>query len=162
LILLALAALAQQTHVSIMLAGFSFGLVIASIGEPKRLARQLFGLTQGFLGPVFFVWLGASVNLRDLGSHPSYIVLGFALGGGALLAHIALCVTGQPVAVSALAATQVGVPVAAATLGTQLGVLHPGESAALLLGALLTIAAASVASKLIRSAPQAASKPPAA
>ena len=166
LVLLGLAALAQQTHVSIMLAGFSFGLVVASIGEPKRLTRQLFGLTEGFLGPVFFVWLGATVNLRDLGSHPSYIALGLALGIGALLSHVALAVTGQPVAVAALAATQVGVPVAAATLGTQLGVLHPGESAALLLGALITIASASVSARLIKTpapakslGPQAAQDP---
>jgi Kef-type K+ transport system membrane component KefB len=165
LILLALAALAQRTHVSIMLAGFSFGLVVASIGAPKRLARQLFGLTEGFLGPVFFVWLGASVNLRDLGSHRSYILLGLALGLGALVSHIAMVVTRQPVAIAALAATQVGVPVAAATLGTQLGILHPGESAALLLGALMTIASASVAARLVHqapTAPQAASNPPAA
>ena len=36
-------------------------------------------------------------------------------------------------------------PVAAATLGTGLGVLAPGESAALLLGALVTIAAVTAA-----------------
>ena len=41
----------------------------------------------------------------------------------------------------------VGVPVAAATLGAQLQLLRPGESAALLLGALLTIAAASGAAR---------------
>src|SRR5262249_15709888 len=48
LLLFALAALAASTHVSIMLAGFALGLVIASVGEPRRLARQLFGITEGF------------------------------------------------------------------------------------------------------------------
>ena len=43
-------------HVSIMLAGFSFGLAVAGVGEPRRLARQLFAVTEGFLGPLFFVW----------------------------------------------------------------------------------------------------------
>jgi hypothetical protein len=44
-----------------------------------------------------------------------------------------------------LAAAQLGVPVAAATLGTSLHVLAPGESAALILGALVTIAVATIA-----------------
>jgi Kef-type K+ transport system membrane component KefB len=62
LILFALAALAVRTHVSIMLAGFSFGLVVAGVGEPRRLAKQLFAVTEGFLGPLFFVWLGSSLD----------------------------------------------------------------------------------------------------
>ena len=41
-----------------------------------------------------------------------------------------------------LAAAQLGVPVAAATIGSQLGLLEPGESSALVLGALVTLAAA--------------------
>src|SRR5262249_23549787 len=57
-ILFGLAAMATGTHVSIMLAGFSFGLAVAAVGEPRRLARQLFAVTEGFFGPLFFVWLG--------------------------------------------------------------------------------------------------------
>ena len=53
-----------------MLAGFAFGLVVAAIGEPRRLAKQLFALTEGFLGPLFFVWLGASLDVRDLADQP--------------------------------------------------------------------------------------------
>ncbi len=75
-ILFALAAVAIRTHVSILLAGFGFGLAVAGIGEPRRLARQLFAVADGFLGPLFFVWLGASINLRDLAHHPSYIAVG--------------------------------------------------------------------------------------
>jgi Kef-type K+ transport system membrane component KefB len=141
-ILFALAAVAVGTHVSIMLAGFAFGLATASVGEPRRLARQLFAIAEGFLAPLFFVWLGASINLRELGQHPSYIVLGIALGLGAFAAHTLTKLVGQPVALAALASAQVGVPVAAATIGSQLHILHPGEAAALLLGALTTIAAA--------------------
>jgi hypothetical protein len=44
-----------------------------------------------------------------------------------------------------LSAAQLGVPVAAASIGTQLDVLLPGEAAALLVGALVTIAASAVA-----------------
>lgn len=141
----ALAALAVRSHVSIMLAGFSFGLAVAGIGAPRRLAKQLFAVTEGFLGPLFFVWLGASLDLRELGRHPSFIVLGLALGAGATLVHVAMRVTRQPVSIGALASAQLGVPIAAATVGSQLHVLHPGEAAALILSALVTLAAAVVA-----------------
>jgi Kef-type K+ transport system membrane component KefB len=140
-ILFALAGLATHTHVSIMLAGFAFGLAVAAVGEPRRLARQLFAVTDGFLAPLFFVWLGASLNLRDLARHPSFVVLGAALGVGAVAAHLAMRLFRQPLSLGLLGGAQLGVPVAAATIGTQLQVLKPGESSALILGAVITIAA---------------------
>ena len=144
-ILFALAALAIYTHISIMLAGFTFGLAVAAVGEPRRLARQLFALAEGFLGPLFFVWLGASLNLRDLLGHPQMILLGLALGGGSLLAHAATRFMGLPLSLGLLSAAQLGVPVAAATIGTQLHLLLPGEAAAIILGALVTIGVSTVA-----------------
>ena len=147
-ILFALAALAVSTHVSVMLAGFALGLVLAAIGEPRRLARQLLGITEGFFSPLFFVWLGASLQVRDLGAHPWLILLGVALGAGAVLAHTAGSLLKQPVTLAVLSAAQLGVPVAAATIGTQTHLLRPGEPAALMLGALLTIAAATIAAAL--------------
>jgi Kef-type K+ transport system membrane component KefB len=144
-ILFALAAVATKTHVSIMLAGFTFGVAVAGVGEPRRLARQLFAVTEGFFGPLFFVWLGASLDLRALGSHPSYLLLGLALGVGAVLAHAAMALTRQPLPIGALCSAQLGVPVAAATLGAQLQLLRPGQPAALIFGALVTIAVATVA-----------------
>ncbi|MGY2060735.1 cation:proton antiporter, partial [Nocardia gipuzkoensis] len=41
-VLFGLAALATRTHVSIMLAGFATGLAVAGVGEPRRVAKQLF------------------------------------------------------------------------------------------------------------------------
>jgi len=143
--LFGLAALAVQTHVSIMLAGFSLGLAVAAVGEPRRLARQLFAVTEGFFGPLFFLWLGSELDLRQLGHRPGFILLGAALGAAAVAVHALMRTSGQPVALGVLAASQLGVPVAAATLGTQVHVLEPGEAAALMLGALVTIAAAALA-----------------
>ncbi|TGD90054.1 cation:proton antiporter [Mycolicibacterium sp. CH28] len=144
--LFTLATLAAATHVSIMLAGFALGLAVKAAGEPRRLARQLFGITEGLFSPLFFVWLGASLQVRELAERPEFILLGIALGLGAVLAHLAGRLTGQPLALGALAAAQLGVPVAAATLGTQKHLLSAGEPSALMLGALLTIAVTSVAS----------------
>jgi Kef-type K+ transport system membrane component KefB len=147
-ILFALAALAVSTHVSIMLAGFALGLVIAGVGEPRRLARQLFGITEGFFGPLFFVWLGASLHVRDLGTHPRLILLGVALGLGAIVAHAAGSLLKQPLTLAVFSAAQLGVPVAAATIGTENHLLGAGEPAALILGAIITIAGTSIAGSL--------------
>ncbi|HET6910122.1 MAG TPA: cation:proton antiporter [Mycobacteriales bacterium] len=145
LALCALAALATRSHVSIMLAGFSFGLVIAAVGEPRRLARQVFGLTEGFFGPLFFVWIGASLDLRALGHHPKFLLLGVSLGAAAVAAHALMAFARQRPPLAVVSSAQLGVPIAAVTLGTQRHLLQPGEPGALLLGALLTIAAASFA-----------------
>jgi Kef-type K+ transport system membrane component KefB len=147
-VLFALAALAVNAHVSIMLAGFALGLVIAAVGEPRRLARQLFGITEGFFGPLFFIWLGASLQVRDLVSHPRFILLGVGLGLGAVLAHAAGRLLGQPLKLAVLSAAQLGVPVAAATIGTEEHLLVAGEASALMFGALLTIASTSIAGAL--------------
>lgn len=147
-LLFALAALATSMHVSVMLAGFALGLALSAVGEPRRLARQLFGLTEGFLGPLFFVWLGASLDLRALVEDPVYVGLGLALGLSAVAVHALARLLGQPLSLAALSAAQLGIPVAAATVGTQLGLFAPGEAPALLLGALVTIGIAAVAGGL--------------
>ncbi|CAN7323195.1 sodium:proton antiporter [Arthrobacter sp. Leaf337] len=159
-VLFALSGLAVAGHVSIMLAGFSFGLVVAAVGEPRRLAHQLFAVSDGFLGPVFFVWLGASLDLRTLAISPKMFLLGICLGLGTLLVHGSLRLLGQPLPLAMLAASQLGVPVAAATIGSQLHLLEPGEAAAMILGALITIAASTAAgSRAARTFTQAASAP---
>ncbi|OBF40709.1 sodium:proton antiporter [Mycobacterium sp. ACS1612] len=145
IMLFGLCALAMTTHVSIMLAGFALGLVVSAVGTPRRLARQLFGITEGFFGPLFFVWLGASLQVRELGEHPGLILLGLGLGVGALIAHGIGLLLGQPLTLAVLSAAQLGVPVAAATLGTEQHLLGPGEPSALMLGALVTVATTSLA-----------------
>jgi len=148
LLLFALAALAVTTDVSVMLAGFALGLVIAMVGEPRRLARQLFGITEGFFGPLFFVWLGASLQVRELGSHPQFILLGLGLGLGGVLAHCVGRLLGQPLTYAVMSAAQLGVAMAAVTVGTEQHLLVAGEASAVMFGALLTIAATSIAGAL--------------
>lgn len=144
----ALGALAQVSHVSVLLAGFAAGLAVASVGEPRRLARQLFAVTEGFLSPLYFVWLGASLSLSSLRDDPAYLGLGLLLGVGALLAHLIGVVLRQRALWSVIAAAQLGVPIAAATVGAETGLLSPGEQAALVLGALLTIGALAASAAL--------------
>jgi Kef-type K+ transport system membrane component KefB len=144
----AMAALAVALHVSLMLAGFVSGLVVAAVGEPRRVARQLFAVTDGFFGPVFFVWLGAGLQLGDLVRHPSMVALGVGLGVGAVLAHLAAVALRQPAPYAMIASAQLGVPVAAAAIGAQLDLLHPGEGAAIVLGSLVVLAVTVVGGSL--------------
>lgn len=155
LVLFTFAAIAQFASLSIMLAGFALGLVLASVGEPRRLARQLFGLTEGFFGPLFFVWLGASLDFRTVLAHPAMILLGVVLGTGAVLAHVLARVTGLPLRQALASAGQLGVPVAAVTLGLQSGVLAPGEDGALILGAAITIVVSAWAAGSLSRRPEA-------
>ena len=135
--------------------------MVNGIGEPKRLARQLLGISEGFFSPLFFVWLGASLGVRELADRPGFIGLGLALGIGAVLAHCAGRLTGQPLTFGAMAAAQLGVPVAAATLGTEQHLLGSGEPSALILGALISIMVTSIAggiAKRAQSAPDPAAR----
>ncbi|MEV0058444.1 cation:proton antiporter [Nocardia sp. NPDC050718] len=152
-----LCGVASTMHVSIMLGGFAAGLAVAGIGEPRRVAKQVFAISDGLLAPLFFVWLGARLDLRELGAHPELILLGIALGVGAVVVHWTARLVGQPLAYGTLAAAQIGVPVAAVTVGSQLGVLVPGEGSAIMLATLCTIGLATIAaSRLAAKAPRSA------
>lgn len=140
-LLFAIAAVAAVVEVSTMLAGFALGIAVASVGQSKRVDRQVFALTEGFFGPVFFVWLGASVDLRELGEHPEQIAVGLAIGVTALLVHLAAALARLPAVLALATAAQLGVPIGAIALGSRTGALDPGESAGLLLGALVTLVA---------------------
>jgi len=158
----AMAALAIAMHVSLMLAGFVSGLAVAAVGEPRRVAKQLFAVTEGFFGPVFFVWLGAGLQLGDLVHHPSMVALGLGLGVGATLAHLVAIPLRQPAPYAMLASAQLGVPVAAAAIGAQLDLLRPGEGAAIVLGALVVLAVTVIGGSLAartRAGPGAGASP---
>lgn len=153
IVVCALGALAAVSHVSVLLAGFAAGLAVASAGEPRRLTRQLFAVTEGFLSPLYFVWLGASLSLASIGAQPMYLVLALVLGLGAILVHLSAALLGQHPLWSVISAAQLGVPIAAATIGAETGLLAPGEQAALVVGAIVTIGALAVSAALAARRP---------
>jgi Kef-type K+ transport system membrane component KefB len=148
--LFALAGLAVNVHVSVMLAGFAFGLALSAVGTPRRLASQLFAVTEGFLGPIFFIWLGASIDLRALTHHPRLVVLAIGLAAGSTVIHALGRFVGQPLPLATLAAAQLGVPVAAVALGAGNQLLVPGEGGAILGAAVLTLGVAAVSGAAAR------------
>ena len=138
-LLLLVAALALHFHASVMIAGFTLGVVLASVGVPHRLARQLFGISEGFFSPLYFVWLGATINIRSTFHSSHTIELALLLAMGALIAHIPSILFGQPRRNVLLASAQLGIPAAAVTLGAAQGVLTPGQAGAIMLSTLATI-----------------------
>ena len=70
LVLFALAWIAQKGGTSILIAGFAAGLMVALFGGPKRLSTQVRGIAAGFFVPLYFVILGAQLDLAGLGAQP--------------------------------------------------------------------------------------------
>lgn len=141
ILLLALAGIAKQFSISVMIAGFAIGLALAANGMPHRLGRQLFAVAEGLFEPFFFVWLGAKIDIRAAFNDPHLILLAVLLGVTAILAHAANVLDHQPVALSVTASAQMGVPVAAVTIGQSTGVFTAGQGGAIMLAALITIIA---------------------
>src|SRR5215469_7968062 len=88
LLLLFLAAIAEHTGASVLIAGFAAGIVLRQFHEPRRLMHQLTGLANGFFVPAFFVLLGAELDLRGLVSSSSAIALAVAMAAGATGVHV--------------------------------------------------------------------------
>ena len=150
LVLFALCWLATRLGASILIAGFSVGLVVAAIGGPKRFSRQVTGVAQGFFVPFYFVVLGARIDVRDLVRHAAMIELALLLIAFGVALHIvAALVTRQSVAAGLAATVQLGVPAAVATLGLQEGVITSGVAAALMVAAIASIAIGDVGVALI-------------
>src|SRR5260370_30992062 len=112
-VLVTLSFIGQKVGSSLLVAGFGTGLVVAAAGGPKRLSQEVRGLGQGFLVPLFFVLLGAKVELRALGHGANAVPLVFLLIACAVAVHVIACaVIRAPLAVGLLATAQIGVPAA--------------------------------------------------
>jgi Kef-type K+ transport system membrane component KefB len=87
LVLFLLPWLAQQGGTSILIAGFAAGVMVALIGGPKRLSTQVRGIADGFFVPLYFVVLGAQLDLAGLVRSPSMLALAGALAALNVAVH---------------------------------------------------------------------------
>jgi Kef-type K+ transport system membrane component KefB len=151
-LLLGLSAIAQETGASTLVAGFLAGMILVRLHESDRLVVQFSGVANGFFVPLFFVLLGAELNLRALITSPSRILLAVGLALATVVTHlIAARVAGHEryLATGLAASAQLGMPAAAASLGLSTGLLSPAEAAALVAGGCLTLIPATVGSLLL-------------
>jgi Kef-type K+ transport system membrane component KefB len=135
-VLFGLAWLAQQSGTSVLLAGFGMGLVVAAIGGPKRLSTQVRGVAEGFFVPLFFVVLGARLDVSALLDHLDLLLVTVSLIVLTLVIHaLAAVATRQPLPAGLIATAQLGVPAAVVQIGLQEHLITPA------LGAAITVAA---------------------
>lgn len=138
--LFTLAWLAQRTGASVLIAGFGAGLMVAAIGGPKRLSTEVLGVAGGFFVPLFFVVLGAQIELRGVVQRPSMILLTCLLVIATVAVHlVAGAVTKQRPPAALLASAQLGVPSAIAALGLTDHVISSTVAAAILTAAMATV-----------------------
>jgi Kef-type K+ transport system membrane component KefB len=155
IVLFGLAWIAQRTNASLLIAGFGAGLLVAAIGGPKRLSTEVVGVAGGFFVPLFFVLLGARIDLRGLVRDPAMIGLALALVALTALVHvIGARATRLPPAAGLLASAQLGVPAAIVALGLPAHVITPSEAAAIIAASLISLALCTAgAARLLSKAP---------
>lgn len=156
-----LAWLAATFGTSILVAGFSAGVVVALIGRPRRLAWEVLGLAEGLFVPLFFVTLGAQLDLRALAQEPRWLVLAGLLVVAGAAVHAAAALAGRmPAPAGLVAAATMGVPAAAVALGLREGTVTPAQGAAVMAAALGSVAVMAAGVRLLRRTAGGATAPP--
>ncbi len=154
LVLFALAWVAQKGGTSILIAGFAAGVMVALIGGPKRLSTQVRGIADGFFVPLYFVVLGAQLDLSGLVRHPSML----ALAGALVLLNVAIHVLAalfarRSLAGALTASAQLGVPAAVASLGLAEHLLSAVVATAIVASALVSLAVCTAGVEMLARAP---------
>lgn len=162
LVLFLLAWVAQRGGTSILIAGFGAGVMVAVIGGPKRLSTQMRGVADGFFIPLYFVVLGAQLDLGGLFDNSSLLALAGALAALNVLIHVlATALTRRPPAMGLVASAQLGVPAAVASLGLAEHVLSAPVATAIVAASLVSLGVCTLGVERLvrRPAPPAASAP---
>jgi Kef-type K+ transport system membrane component KefB len=153
LALFGLAWIAQQGGTSILIAGFAAGVVVAVIGGPKRLSTQVRGIADGFFVPLYFVVLGAQLDLAGLVRSPSMLALAGALAALNVAVHLlAALFVRVPVAGALTATAQLGVPAAVASLGLAQHLISAVVATAIVASALVSLGVCTLGVETLRPA----------
>ena len=146
LALFTLAWIAQRSNTSVLIAGFAAGVVVARLGEPRRVTQQLIGLGEGFFVPLFFVVLGAQLDLRSLVHSGSDLLLFASLAAGmAAVPVVVALIMRLPVDDGLFAAAAIGVPAAVASVGLANHELRAGQATAIVAAGVVSLIFAAIA-----------------
>ncbi len=163
LVLFLLAWIAQKSGTSVLIAGFGAGVTVALIGGPKRLSTQMRGVADGFFIPLYFVVLGATLDLSGLVSDPAMIALTGALAALNVAIHLAaVAVVRRPLSAGLTATAQLGVPAAVASLGLSEGVLSGPVATAIVAAAVVSLGVCTVGVERLLDGQSAGERAPAA
>ena len=130
LVLFGLVWIAQRSGTSALIAGFGAGLMVAAIGGPKRLSRQVAGVATGFMVPHLLRRPRAPASTcAPSGTIPSLILLAALLLVTNAFVHVcAALLTRQSLGAGFAATAQLGVPAAVVTLGLEQHVLRAARA----------------------------------
>jgi Kef-type K+ transport system membrane component KefB len=146
--------IASRFGASILIAGFAVGAVVALLGEPRRVAQQLVGLGQGFAIPLFFVHLGAQIDLGALFDSPKALSLAGVLAAVGILIHVGAAIVWRlPFPMGLLASAQLGVPSAVVAVGLATQQLTAAQGAAVMAALLVSLGACAVGGALLGQGP---------
>ena len=120
-------------------------------GRARRVADELIGIGEGFFIPLFFVTLGARLDIRTLRPIPRptsglFVLLTIA---AVVVPVLAARTVRLRTPYGMLAATKMGVPAAVATIGLDTGVLRPGQGAAIVGSAAVSVLVAAIGANLV-------------
>jgi len=140
LVLFLLAWIAQESGTSVLVAGFGAGVMVALVGGPKRLSTQMRGVAEGFFIPLYFVVLGAQLDLRGLFGEPAMLALaGMLVLLNVLIRLAASALMRRPLDTGLAASAQLGVPAAVASIGLAEGVLSSTVATAIVAAAVVSL-----------------------
>jgi Kef-type K+ transport system membrane component KefB len=156
LVLFVLAWIAEKGGTSILIAGFAAGLMVAAIGGPKRLSTQVRGVADGFFVPLYFVVLGARLDLGGLFAHAALLALACALAILNVMIHTLAAALARRSAASGLAASaQLGVPAAIASVGLSEHVLSSAVATAIVAAGVVSLGVCTLGLELLSRRPEA-------
>lgn len=149
-VLFGLAWFATKFGTSVLVAGFAAGMIVALIGMPKRFNKQLIGLAEGLFVPIFFVSLGARLDIWDLFGSINNVGLALLVCAATTVTHVIVAkLVKLPISAGLTATVQMGLPAALVSMGLSTGLLTAGQGAALIGAALLTLGICSVGTALL-------------
>ena len=163
LALFLLAWVAQKGGTSVLIAGFGAGLMVALVGGPKRLSTQMRGVAEGFFIPLYFVVLGAELDLGGLFDHAPACSPSPPRWRRSTSRSISPpCDRPQARRSGLIASAQLGVPAAIASLGLAEQLLSPGVATAIVAAALISLGVCTLGVERLarRPAAPAAAPPP--
>jgi len=142
--------IASHFGASVLIAGFAVGAVVALLGEPRRVAQQLVGIGEGFAIPLFFVHLGAQIDLGALLNSSKALTLTGVLAATAIAIHVVTAALWKlPVSMGLLASAQLGVPAAVVSIGLATKQITAAQGAAVMAALLLTLGACAVGGAML-------------
>lgn len=147
-VLMAFVVLAMVLGIELILGAFLAGMIISMLKRPQDsdLVHKLESFGFGFFIPIFFILVGANINLGALVESPGSLLLLPLMFLIALVVKMApallfkkLLSWREALGAGALLNTHLSVEIAVVVIGTQLGLLSPAANAAIILFAVLTV-----------------------